>query len=47
MLCYNTFSQLLAPIAPFLSEEIYRNLTNEESVHLSIWPQLQEDKINT
>ncbi|MBU2632155.1 isoleucine--tRNA ligase [Patescibacteria group bacterium] len=31
-------SQLLAPIAPFISEEMYRNLTSEESVHLSNWP---------
>ncbi len=30
--------QLLAPFTPFLAEEIYRNLTGEESVHLSDWP---------
>ena len=30
-------SKLLAPIAPFISEEIYKNLTGEESVHLSDW----------
>lgn len=30
--------QVLAPLAPFLAESIYRNLTNEESVHLSTWP---------
>lgn len=33
-------AQLLAPIAPFLSEEIYRNLTAEESVHLTDWPEV-------
>ncbi len=33
-----TLCKLLAPIAPFISEEIYRNLTNEESVHLAEWP---------
>lgn len=33
-----TFSQLLAPIAPFISEELYKNLTQEESVHLGDWP---------
>jgi len=33
-----TLSQLLAPFAPFISEEIYRNLTSETSVHLSNWP---------
>ena len=31
-------SKLIAPIVPFLSEELYRNLTNEESVHLSDFP---------
>lgn len=28
----------LAPLIPFVSEEIYRNLTGEQSVHLSNWP---------
>lgn len=31
-------SKLLAPISPFLSEEIYRNLTGLESVHLADYP---------
>jgi len=31
-------SQALAPFVPFLSEELYRNLTGEESVHLTDWP---------
>lgn len=30
--------QIIAPFTPFLSEEIYRNLTNEESVHLTAYP---------
>jgi len=30
--------KILAPFMPFLSEVIYRNLTKEESVHLSDWP---------
>lgn len=33
-----SISQLLAPFSPFISEEIYRNLTGESSVHLSDWP---------
>ncbi len=33
-----TLTQLLAPIVPFVSEEMYRNLTDEESVHLTDWP---------
>ena len=39
--CYTvltTICKLLAPIAPFISEEIYINLTGEESVHLADWP---------
>jgi len=32
-------SQVLAPFVPFLSEELFRNLTGEESVHLTDWPQ--------
>ncbi len=34
-----TLSKLLAPFTPFMSEEIYKNLTGEESVHLSDWPE--------
>lgn len=30
--------RMIAPIVPFISEEIYRNLTGEESVHLSEFP---------
>ncbi len=31
-------TKLLAPVAPIISEEIYRNLTGETSVHLADWP---------
>ncbi|MBI3380000.1 isoleucine--tRNA ligase [Candidatus Gottesmanbacteria bacterium] len=34
-----TLCKLLAPFAPFISEEIYRNLTGEESIHLADWPE--------
>ncbi len=45
-----TLSKLLAPIAPFISESIFRNLTDEESVHLEDYPKgdkslLDEDLI--
>ncbi len=40
-----TVSQLIAPFAPFIAEEMYRNLTNEESVHLSNWPMTKSLKI--
>ncbi|MCU7525691.1 MAG: isoleucine--tRNA ligase [Ignavibacteria bacterium] len=42
--CLNTVSKLVSPFAPFLSEEIYRNLNDAtgrekfESVHLSEFP---------
>ena len=38
--------QLMAPIVPFLSEEMYRNLTNEKSVHLSNYPVFDQNAIN-
>lgn len=34
-----TYSKLLAPIAPFIAEEIYKNLTSDESVHLTFFPE--------
>ncbi|QQG43419.1 MAG: isoleucine--tRNA ligase [Candidatus Daviesbacteria bacterium] len=36
------YSKILAPFIPFLSEEIYRNLTGKQSVHLSDWPEFRE-----
>lgn len=30
--------KIIAPISPFITEYIYKNLTNEESVHLTNWP---------
>lgn len=44
--CLVGLSKLMAPIVPYLSEEIYRNLTGEESVHLSSYPVVKEDYIN-
>lgn len=39
-------SKLIAPIASFTAEEIYRNLTDEESVHLSDMPKYDKAKVN-
>ena len=39
-------SKLIAPVTPFISEEIYRNLTSEESVHLSDYPICDETLLN-
>ncbi len=41
-----TLCKLLAPIAPFISDAIYKNLTEEESVHLVDWP-LSDSKLKT
>jgi len=39
-------SQMIAPFAPYLSEEIYKNLTGELSVHLSDYPVVNEEYID-
>jgi len=51
--CYSTFYQvlvnlckILAPFTPFLAEEIFKNLTGKESVHLEDWPKVNEKLIN-
>ena len=48
--CLLSMSQLMSPIAPFLSEWMYQHLTNEvpgyeESVHLSFFPTVEETAI--
>ena len=42
-----TVSVLIAPYAPFISEEIYKTLTEKESVHLVLYPQYDENLIDT
>jgi len=37
-----TLTTLMAPITPFMSDEIFRNLTGKESVHLEDWPTLSK-----
>jgi isoleucyl-tRNA synthetase len=50
--CLATVARLLAPFAPFVSEEIYRNLVAErnadapESVHLADWPQVMPSLVD-
>lgn len=41
-----TYSKLLAPIAPFIAEEIYKNLTADISVHLQEYPLGDETLLN-
>ena len=38
--------KLCAPIIPYTTEEIYKDLTNEESVHLCDFPKYNENLIN-
>ncbi len=38
--------QMIAPVTPFVAEEIYRKLTNKESVHLSDYPLFDSKMIN-
>ena len=38
--------RLIAPIVPFISDEIYTKLTGEESVHLADYPKAKKTQIN-
>ncbi len=40
------YSKLLAPLAPFISEEIWKNLTSKESVHLENFPVADKELLN-
>jgi len=40
-----TFLKLLAPIAPFISEELWRGYDNETSIHSEAWPTYDETLI--
>lgn len=39
-------TKLIAPIVPYVSEDIYKKLTDKESVHLEDYPECDEPKIN-
>jgi isoleucyl-tRNA synthetase len=39
-------AKVMAPFTPFLADEMYMNLTKEESVHLASWPEYKEELIN-
>ncbi len=38
--------KICAPLTPFVTEEIYRKLTGEESVHLESFPEYNEELVN-
>ena len=44
--CLVRLCQVIAPFMPFVAEEIYKNLTGEDSVHLSEWPGFDDSKID-
>ncbi len=44
--CLVTVSQLMAPVAPFFGEWVYKNLTDKESVHLSDFPKANKKLID-
>jgi len=39
-------SKILAPLMPFVTEYVYKNLTGEESVHLTDFPSLDDIELN-
>ena len=44
--CLTVLSKLMAPFTPFITEEIYTNLTGEPSVHLTDYPLVDEKVID-
>lgn len=44
--CLKTVAQLMAPIAPFYADLLYKDLTGEESVHLSTFPKSDDSLVD-
>ncbi len=42
---FKLFLQILAPFVPHITEEIWSNLGEKKSIHLSTWPKLDPSKI--
>lgn len=42
---YKMFLQILAPFAPHMTEEIWRELGEKKSIHLSAWPKWDKKKL--
>lgn len=42
----NGVSRLIAPIAPFISDEMYKKLTGEETVHTACYPECMSELID-
>ncbi len=45
--CLVTVSRLMAPIAPFYADQLYRDLMGDKSVHLAAFPVCDDDRIDT
>ena len=41
-----TLSKIIAPITPFIAEEVYRNLTGDKTVHTQLLPEVCENLID-
>lgn len=41
------FSKLIAPFAPFMAEDLFRKLTDKESVHLEDYPKLNPNLVDS
>jgi len=42
---FDTFLKLLAPFAPYMTEELWNNLGHKTSIHLEKWPKFNEAKV--
>lgn len=43
---FDNLSRLMAPFTPFLSETLYQNLHQKDSVHTSSWPEVKNELID-
>jgi isoleucyl-tRNA synthetase len=44
--CLVDLMKIISPMIPFLTEEIYKNLTDKDSIHLEDWPKADKKLIN-
>lgn len=44
--CLSTVARLMAPVSPFFSDRLYRDLTGAESVHLALWPEVDASLVD-
>jgi isoleucyl-tRNA synthetase len=42
---FSVFLKVAAPVIPFITEYLYRHLTGNESVHLTDWPTVTNEKV--